>query len=186
MCPHTTSRSLALALLLASATVRAEPPVTLADATGDELAAALHPAAKRPLVVHVWASWCVPCVAEWPALAGELRDFAKRPLDVLVVSIDDAADRSKAEKVLGKVGALPGKMLLVPPGAAVPAIRAIDPSWDGSIPTTYVIDGDGAIAVAQRGGTRFDTLEEGVDRVAPVSPRAGKAGRTVRSKERKE
>lgn len=141
--------------------------ITVVD--GQELGRELAPRAGRPLLVHLWASWCVPCVAEWPALAEDLRDFAGREVDIVVVSIDDVPALGAAEKVLGKVGRFPGTSLLAPPTAALPAVKALDPEWDGAIPATWLLDGHGKVALALRGGTRLDLLEREVDRLAPES-----------------
>ncbi len=159
-----------IAALLAVAPAPAAAPaaVDLKVIKGDEVKAALRPAPGRARLIHLWATWCVPCVAEWPVLARRLRELDGRPLDVVVISIDDAAQEAAAEKVLGKLEGVPGTLLLAPPGEAMPAVKGIDPVWDGAIPTTYLLDADGRVVLAERGATRFDELDGALDRVAPA------------------
>ena len=61
------------------------PEVTLTDPTGATLA--LGEATGKPVLLNLWATWCVPCVTEMPLLdriAGEMGDS----LTVLTVSED--------------------------------------------------------------------------------------------------
>ena len=42
----------------------------------------------RAVVVNVWATWCLPCVTEMPALAKLQKNYAKRGLSLILVSAD--------------------------------------------------------------------------------------------------
>jgi cytochrome c biogenesis protein CcmG/thiol:disulfide interchange protein DsbE len=42
------------------------------------------------LIVHFWATWCPPCVKEFPALLQFWKEYGKKPgLDLLAVSVDE-------------------------------------------------------------------------------------------------
>ncbi|MEO5706086.1 MAG: TlpA disulfide reductase family protein [Alteraurantiacibacter sp.] len=61
------------------------PTVTLTDPAGATLD--LHTATRKPVLLNLWATWCVPCVTEMPLLdriAGEMAGS----LTVLTVSED--------------------------------------------------------------------------------------------------
>lgn len=47
----------------------------------------------KPLLVNLWATWCVPCVAEMPTL-DKLAESKKDRLQVIVVSQDMAGKRA--------------------------------------------------------------------------------------------
>lgn len=44
----------------------------------------------RLLIVHFWATWCPPCVTEFPALLRFWKEYGKKPgLELLAVSVDE-------------------------------------------------------------------------------------------------
>ena len=171
-----------MALVCANARARAKP-AALTVVGSDELGAALK-GAGRPRVVHLFASWCAPCIAEWPELAAQLRRYAERPLDVVVVALDAAQDAPKVEQLLKRSGGVSGRALLCPPAAAQRPVKAVDPEWDGAIPTTLVYDAAGKLVEAQHGVTRLDRLHDSIDRVAP-SPSARDRRRSENNRERR-
>jgi len=60
--------------------------VALPDARTRDLAA---PPGKL-LILHYWATWCPPCVSEFPDLARFWKDYGKKPgLELLAVSVDE-------------------------------------------------------------------------------------------------
>lgn len=79
-------------LLLAalSTAARAEPrtgdPFLSWDGFG--LEGALPETGGRVLLVDFWASWCAPCQASFPDLAGIHRDYAGRGVAIVAVSVD--------------------------------------------------------------------------------------------------
>ncbi len=136
-----------------------------------ELRRAVRPEG-RPRVVHVWATWCAPCVAEWPALAATLRAFAGR-VDVVTVALDEPERRAAAARILAVAGGVPGHALLVTPREGFPALTSLDPEWDGAIPGTYLLAADGTLVLAHRGVTRLRALAEGIERLTEHgAPRA--------------
>lgn len=143
------------------------PPRTPTLVTTRQLQAALRPAQGRPLLVHLWASWCAPCIAEWPALATTLREVAGRRLDVVTVALEAPSGAATAAQVLASGGPVPGRSLMTSPDRAGPVIKAVDPAWDGSLPTTLLIDRQGNVIFSQRGVTRLEQLKSEIDRLAP-------------------
>ena len=112
-----------------------EGPQTLADYSG------------RPVLVNFWATWCVPCVAELPALdrlAGVMPRLAVLPL---------SSDRGGAPSVQRfyaqlRIDHLP--TLLDPKGDAARAIGA------RGIPTTLLIGADGRTRARLEGAAQWD------------------------------
>ena len=174
---------------LVLAAILAIPPLSC-DAAGKGLASetdlttALSPAGTRPVLVHAWASWCVPCVAEWPELARVLRSKSRRPIDVVTISLDGEKRLAEARKLLKRNSPVPGKAFVAEIGTAWSPLHDLDPEWDGSLPATWIVSADRTLLFVSRGGTRLDRLASEIDRIAPepsVQPEGAGVGPTHRS-----
>ncbi len=139
------------------------------EATGAQVAAALaNPRPGRTKLVHVWASWCTPCAAELPRLLPALRRRAA-DVEVVLIALDDRATAGAASGLLRESGGVPGENLRAASADAARAIRALDASWDGSLPSTYLISSEGRLLLAQRGITDLEALLSELDRTAPYN-----------------
>ena len=116
-----------------------DPPKPLAEITFVDADGAEHHLEEfrgHGMVINLWATWCVPCVAEMPALAALAKTLA--PDDIAVLSL--SSDRGGAAAVrkfyeAHEIGSLP--VLLDPKGAAARA-------WGvRGIPTTIIVDKQG-------------------------------------------
>jgi thiol-disulfide isomerase/thioredoxin len=166
------------AAIVMAATLAGAPSGTgsvLARVDAKAVAAVVEPAPReRPRIIHVWASWCVPCVAEWPALAERFRRWSEHPLDIVSIALEDAEDGGPPGAVLQSAGAVPGRHLWTTFDGAVSAIRRLDPEWDGALPTTFIVDERGTLVLAQRGVTRMSVLEAKIQSLFPGSQDAKK------------
>jgi thiol-disulfide isomerase/thioredoxin len=127
----------------------AMPVVELSDPAGARLA--LASLKGKPALVNLWATWCVPCVAEMPLLdklAGELGDSVK------VVTVSQ--DMQGAEKVAPffaekKFANLPQWMdpeMRLPPALQAPGL-----------PLTVLYDADGKELWRVTGGFDWSSAE---------------------------
>ncbi len=57
----------------------------------------------RYVLLDVWASWCQPCLASMPELKATVEKYADKPLTVVGLNVDKAADAETA-KALAKEG----------------------------------------------------------------------------------
>ena len=122
----------------ADALRRLDPPkpIDVRFTAADGSARSLADYAGKGIVLNLWATWCVPCVAEMPSLAAFASVVAKNGIVVLPLSSDRGGAEivSKFYKELG-VANLP--VLLDPKSAAAHALNV------RGIPTTLIIDRQG-------------------------------------------
>lgn len=141
--PDTTSAGVLLALVLAStAPAKVQPGQMAPDLAGFNLEGELPTLEGRIVVLDVWASWCAPCKASFPALADLHRDFAEQGVVVLGVSVD-REQRQYVEFVRRHAPPFP-----VVRDATFAFARAFEPA---AMPTTYVIDRQGRVRGVHRG-----------------------------------
>jgi thiol-disulfide isomerase/thioredoxin len=133
--------------------------------TGDVDAKGIHRAVQaqkgRAVVVNFWATWCVPCIEEFPhlvALARERKDVA-----FLSVSIDDPADRAAVESFLKKQKpSFP--VYLKAAGNDEAFINGVDKEWSGAVPLTLVFDASGKKVKLLEGEVTRKQIEEALPR----------------------
>ncbi len=131
--------------------------VELLDAAG---AAALRKNGTKKLrLFNVWATWCGPCVAEFPELVKSARQFDMRDFEFITISTDDPKDAAQVKEFLEKRGAgLSGRLRksveaegrktnsYLFEGANVEELmKVLDPQWPGGIPHTLLVGPDGEI-----------------------------------------
>ncbi|WP_175868630.1 TlpA family protein disulfide reductase [Bartonella gabonensis] len=59
----------------------------------------------KPILINLWAIWCVPCRTEMPELAQLKRELGGENFDVIAINIDKAASLEKIQKFLQDIHA---------------------------------------------------------------------------------
>ena len=105
----------------------------------------------RPVVVHFWASWCVPCIAEVPLLRAAADEHADDDLAIVGVIYDDGPESARAF-MEDHGGTWPAVM---DPGMEVAARYGVF-----APPETYFVGRDGTIVARQIGQFSERSLDE--------------------------
>jgi len=135
----------------------AQEPVTLEtiDEAGVK-AQARNEGGKKLRLVNVWATWCGPCVIEFPDLVSIHRIYRGRDFEVVTVNADDAAKRAKALEFLETQEAST-RNYAFDKGDPYALVEAVDPKWQGALPHTIVVAPGGEVIYRSEGA--FDTLK---------------------------
>jgi cytochrome c biogenesis protein CcmG/thiol:disulfide interchange protein DsbE len=92
----------------------------------------------RLLIVHFWATWCPPCVDEFPALLRFWKEYGKKPgLALLAVSVDE--DWKTVDDWIRKMGAGSVPLALDPGRTTAKAFGT------EKFPETYVLSPSGQV-----------------------------------------
>lgn len=100
-------------------------------------------AGERPIVLNMWATWCGPCVAEWPTLE-RLHDEVGAEVALFLLS-DESAEEIRAFVARGGFRAPVYRLV----GALPPALQA-----DG-VPATFVLDRSRRVAASAVGAANW-------------------------------
>jgi thiol-disulfide isomerase/thioredoxin len=136
------TRSLGWVAVLLGIALLAQAAAKVPRVDGDGFKKELAKRKGKVVVVNLWATWCPPCRAEFPALVKLYNTYRNRGVDVLVISVDDVADEAKVAQFLQQHKAkMPA--FIKKPGDSEKFINAVDREWPGAIPYTIVYDRNG-------------------------------------------
>lgn len=134
----------------------AEREVTIEKLSPDGLADLLKNNTDELLLVNFWATWCGPCIIEYPEFVTIQRMYGERDFQFVSVSMDTPDQADKALKFLkGKASALPNYIMDIDDKYEV--IKVVGSDWDGSLPITLLIEPGGKVAYRVPG--TIDALE---------------------------
>lgn len=137
----------------------AKEPVSLQNADAAAISELLKNKTDKLRLINVWATWCVPCVQEFPDLVYINHMYRDRGLQLVTVSSDEAVNKDKALAFLQKKQAS-GLNYIYSGDSKYKMIEAIDPKWQGALPYTVLIEPGGKIIYSKEGAIDLDTLKK--------------------------
>jgi peroxiredoxin len=140
-------------------------PVTLEKIDADGVKALRDNPTNKYRFFNVWATWCAPCVEEFPMLVAISRKFDMRDFELITVSMDDPKHEARAHAFLEQQGAglTRRKEASVKrerrktnhylyTGASQDAlVSALDSEWPGPIPHTVLVAPGGKVVWRHNG-----------------------------------
>jgi len=146
-CGADNSKRSAAALPDSAVVVPAEASVVLARA---------QDGAAAVTVVNVWATWCAPCRAEFPALLAAIERH-KPDARLVLYSADFEDQAAEVRAFLAERGVRDTVYLKT--GDDQRFIETLHPTWSGALPATLVFDRAGRLSEFWEGeadSTRFE------------------------------
>ena len=100
-------------------------------------------------LINVWATWCGPCLIEFPEFITINRMYRGRDFEFISICLDDTARKTKALKFLQDKQAS-NKNYLFHSDDKYALIEAVDPNWQGALPYTLIVEPGGKIVYAKQ------------------------------------
>ena len=128
----------------------AKEPVKLDSIDAPGLKALIQNKTDNLRVINIWATWCGPCVTEFPDFVNMNRMYRRRDFEMISISADDPAKKDKALKFL-KQSQASFTNYIFNTDDKYKLIEAVDPKWQGALPYTLVIEPGGKIVYSKQG-----------------------------------
>jgi peroxiredoxin len=128
----------------------AKEPVSLDVIDADGITKLVKNGSDKLRLINLWATWCVPCVQEFPELVTINHMYRDRGLEFVTISADAPSRKENALKFLQNKQAS-GKNYIYTGDDKYKMIETVDPKWDGALPYTMLVDSDGKIVYAKQG-----------------------------------
>lgn len=130
----------------------------LVDATAEEIIQKIDAQkGEKPVLINFWATWCIPCVEEFPYIM-ELKETYGEEFELIFVSGDFDDARPAAELFLKEHNV--NFISYFKQGNDNEFIEAISDNWSGALPYTMVIDIEGNITAEWEGKAEYETFEK--------------------------
>ena len=139
----------------------------------DALRAVLTEARGDVVVLNFWATWCAPCVEELPHFARLVESYGERGLRVITVSFDDPETIESRVRPFVEERDYPFTYLVKTPtnGDEYESfVNAIDPSWLGNVPATFIYDTSGQLHAVSHEPVTYSQLRGAVEPLLSPEP----------------
>lgn len=125
-------------------------PVEIIEADLDGIKEVLANKTSKYRLINVWATWCGPCVIEYPDFVTMQRMYGARDFEFVSISTDGLKKKDKVLDFL-KNNNSAVKNYLYTLENKYPLIEAVDKNWSGSLPYTLLVAPGGKVVYAHNG-----------------------------------
>jgi thiol-disulfide isomerase/thioredoxin len=117
----------------------------------------------RVVLVNFWATWCVPCVEEFPDLLKVRERYRHKGLDVLFVSADDPKHADREVIAFLKRLEVDFTTYIKQTKDDDSFINAVSPKWSGALPATFIFDRKGKLVHTRIDAQTFEVISRLVE-----------------------
>ena len=100
-------------------------------------------------LINIWATWCGPCVTEFPEFVIINRMYNARDFEFISISADEPSKKEKVHNFLKEKQAA-NKNYIFTGDNKYKLIEAVDPKWQGALPYTVLVEPGGKIVYAKQ------------------------------------
>jgi peroxiredoxin len=128
----------------------AESVVSLYEVDEKVISGLIRNDSEKLRLLNVWATYCGPCVIEYPAFIDMHRMYRGRGFEFVSISADNPAQKEKVMEFLtGNHSAVSNYIFNSTDKYAL--IEAVDPQWQGNLPYTVLVAPGGEVLFKKMG-----------------------------------
>jgi tetratricopeptide (TPR) repeat protein len=122
----------------------------------------------KPLLIVLWAEWCQPCLTELQSLQAHSAELSKAGLNILALSVDEAAENSAPDARAKSLATARRLGLTLPLAWAAPSDleilevlqrTLIDTHLPLPLPSSFLLDSKGRVACIYKGAVEPQQLQ---------------------------
>ena len=143
--------------------VYAAEPVTKIDVP--KLQSLVNGNKGKVTIVNFWATWCPPCLKEFPDFVKMYKAYHSKGLEIIAVSMNEPDEMDDVHDFLQKYK--PPFSVYVAASADEKFYHAISKDWMGTIPLTLIFDTEGKEVFYHHKEVNFDGLTKDISPLLP-------------------
>ncbi len=128
----------------------AAAPVELKDIDTSEIKSLIINTGDKLRLINFWATWCGPCVIEFPGLVTIDRMYRNRDFEFISISADKPEKKARALEFLIKQEAA-NENYIFTGNNIYDLLDVVDEEWQGALPYTLLIAPGGEVIFRQQG-----------------------------------
>jgi thiol-disulfide isomerase/thioredoxin len=136
-------------------------PVTLDKISKNDIEKLIKNTSSKLRLINIWATWCGPCIIEFPELVKLQRMYGERSFEFISISADKPENTEKVLDFLTNRHASL-KNYIFEEDDKYKLIEAIDPKWNGSLPYSMVVEPGGKIIYSVHGTVDLLALKKAI------------------------
>jgi thiol-disulfide isomerase/thioredoxin len=150
----------------AAESAKAPPAPEIRRVNAKQIRALVDERRGKVVVVNFWASWCPPCVREFPAISKVYEQYRDKGLDLFAVALNAPEEIEEIKQFLAEQKP-PFSIYLADPEDQTFNETVLE-KWYGEMPLTLVFDTTGQRVLAHRSEITYEELSK---KVEPLLPR---------------
>lgn len=119
----------------------------------------------KVIFINVWATWCEPCVKEFPDIVKIYNEYKNKNISFLSLSVDLKSDIDSVVIPFLKKQSAGLPVYLVDEKSSEAVINYLNPEWSGAIPVTIIYDKKGRREKFLSGAQDYLQLKNSIDSV---------------------
>ena len=135
-------------------------PGLLKDVSAEELDGIIESyEGEKAVLINVWATWCAPCIEEFPEIVTIQRKYEDR-LQVIFISADFPESRDRALQFLKEQGV--DWTTYFKAGNDQKFIETLSDEWTGALPFSKIISKEGRVVASWENSATFSKFDKHV------------------------
>lgn len=117
----------------------------------------------RILFVNVWATWCIPCIEEFPDLIKLHNTFSNKPVDFVSLNVNLLSEKDSLVVPFLEKNNSNLDVYMAKDDDVDALLDVMDKNWSGAVPVTYIFNREGERKVSIVGKRNYKFFKASID-----------------------